>query len=81
MNLYQLLNSIQSKKIEVTKFQENDGQYDVTFNPHSIFYQEYNLVSLAYKEWDETFYIVASKDQKKEFFKCTNGEAMKVSVS
>lgn len=81
MNLYQLLNEIESGKIAVEHFEYKEAKYSVNFKPRTVTHEDYTFTSMNYREWDETFYIVArDSDNKLEFFRCADGELMKVSV-
>lgn len=87
MNLYELLDAVEGKKIPVEFFEYKESKYSVDFKPHTVVYKdeddvEYTFLSLVFKEWEDTFYITAQDAENNlEFFRCFGGEAMKVEVN
>lgn len=86
MNLYELLEAVESKKIPVEFFEHKEAKYSVDFKPRTVVYKDeddvYTFFSLVFKEWEDTFYITAQDaEQNLEFFRCFGGEAMKVEVN
>ena len=87
MNLYDLLEAIaEDKTMEVEFFEYKESKYNVGFKPHTVLYRDdgvdYTFLSLVYNEWEDTFYITAQDSEDNlEFFRCSDGELMKVEVN
>ena len=84
MNLYELLDAVESKRIPVEFFEHKEAKYSVDFKPRTVLYRddvEYTFFSLVFKEWEDTFYITAQDSEDNlEFFRCFGGELMEVEV-
>lgn len=80
INLCGLLEKIVNGDIKVLNYQYKDAEYSVQFKSKTVFFENYWISSMSYKEWDETFYLNARNEKDLEFFKCTDGRMMEVEV-
>lgn len=80
MNLYDLLEKVSSGNIKVLNYEYKDAEYSIQFETKTVFYGEYWIWSMSYKEWEETFYLNARNEDDLEFFKCTDGRVMEVEL-
>ena len=73
MNLYTLLEKVQSGEIATESHNYANSETNILFVPNTVMLEDVVLKSLTYKEWDETFYITGTANGKPEFFKCSEG--------
>jgi hypothetical protein len=73
VNLYTLLEKVQSGEIATKYYNSANSETNILFVPNTVMLGDVTLKSLTYKEWDETFYITGTANGKPEFFKCSEG--------
>ena len=74
MNLYTLLDKVQSNEIATKSHTYINCETTIKFIPNTVVLKNVILDALLYREQDETFYISGkTADGKPEFLKCPNG--------